>query len=187
MKGWIVMLAGLLSLRPMHGLAAEHGTGADGKPLLDVVVRTLNGKQEVNLAQTYHGKVILIVNTASKCGFTPQYDGLEKLYAEYKDRGLVVLGFPSNDFANQEPGTEKQIQEFCRLTYGVKFPMFGKTRVRKSNADPLYRRLGEAAGKYPSWNFHKYLIDRQGRLVASYSSFTKPLSKRLVRRIESLL
>jgi len=181
------MLAGLLSLRPMHGLAADNRTGADGKPLLDVVVRTLNGKQQVNLAQAYHGKVILIVNTASKCGFTPQYDGLEQLYADYKDRGLVVLGFPSNDFANQEPGTEQEIQEFCRLTYGVKFPMFGKTRVRKANADPLYRRLGEAAGKYPSWNFHKYLIDRQGRLVASYSSFTKPLSKKLVRRIESLL
>jgi glutathione peroxidase len=186
MKSVWWLLTGLLSLRSVDGLAADRQR-VDGRPLLDVVVRTLNGQEQVNLAQSYTGKVILIVNTASKCGFTPQYDGLEKLYADYKDRGLVVLGFPSNDFANQEPGTEQAIQDFCRLTYGVKFPMFGKTRVRKQDADPLYRRLGEAAGEYPSWNFHKYLIDRQGRLVASYSSFTKPLGKKLIRRIESLL
>lgn len=187
-KGLLAMLADLLSLRPEQGPAnGRSGDGVDAKPLLDVVVRRLNGKQEENLAQAYRGKVILIVNTASQCGFTPQYAGLDKLYATYKDRGLVVLGFPSNDFANQEPGTENEIQAFCRLSYGVKFPMFAKTRVLKRNADPLYRRLGQAAGKYPRWNFHKYLISRQGQLVASYSSFTRPLSKKLIRRIESLL
>jgi len=187
MKNLLMFLMGLLALRPGNLIATESQRTTDGKPLLDVVVRTLNGKEMVNLYKAYQGKVVLIVNTASKCGFTPQYDGLEKLYAKYKDRGLVVLGFPSNDFANQEPGSEKEIQQFCRLTYGVKFPMFAKTQVRKQNADPLYRRLGEAAGKYPSWNFHKYLIDRDGKLVASFSSFTRPDSKKLINSIESLL
>lgn len=187
MKTLVLFLLGLLSLRPGSSVAADNQVTPDGKPLLDVVVRTLNGTEEVNLHARYHGKVILIVNTASKCGFTPQYDGLEKLYAAYKDRGLVVLGFPSNDFGHQEPGTEQQIQNFCRLTYGVQFPMFAKTRVRKVNADPLYERLGTIAGEYPTWNFHKYLINREGRLVASYSSFTKPDSDRLVSQIESML
>jgi glutathione peroxidase len=187
MKSLLLFLVGLLAMRPGSAVATDNQTTSDGKPLLDVVVRTLNGKQEVNLNTAYHGKVVLIVNTASKCGFTPQYDGLEKLYADYQARGLVVLGFPSNDFANQEPGTEKEIQDFCRLTYGVKFPMFAKTRVIKPYADPLYRRLGEAAGEYPAWNFHKYLINRDGKLVASYSSFTKPDSKKLIDQINSLL
>ncbi|MBI1424990.1 MAG: glutathione peroxidase [Gammaproteobacteria bacterium] len=187
MKSLFLIAVGLLILGPRTAVAAEVEKHAEDKALLDVVVRTLNGKQEVNLNSAYHGKVVLIVNTASKCGFTYQYDGLEKLYARYKDRGLVVLGFPSNDFANQEPGTEKQIQDFCRLTYGVQFPMFAKTRVIKPYADPLYQRLAEAAGEYPAWNFHKYLINRDGRLVASYSSSTKPESKKLVEKIESLL
>jgi glutathione peroxidase len=187
MRSLMLFLVGLLALRPGSAVATENQKTVDGKPLLDVMVRTLNGKQEVNLNTAYHGKVVLIVNTASKCGFTPQYDGLEKLYADYQARGLVVLGFPSNDFANQEPGTEKEIQDFCRLTYGVKFPMFAKTRVLKQNADPLYQRLGQAAGEYPAWNFHKYLINREGKLVASYSSFTKPESDKLIKQIESLL
>jgi len=150
-------------------------------------VRSLNENKIVNLCHTYKNKVVLIVNTASKCAFTPQYEGLETLYAKYKDKGFVVLGFPSNDFANQEPGTEKQIQSFCRLTYGVQFPMFHKTRVRKNNADPLYKKLGDAANEYPAWNFHKYLIDRKGNLVNSYKSSITPLSHDLVNQIESLL
>jgi glutathione peroxidase len=156
-------------------------------PLLDATVRTLNGDEEVHMCEAYRGKVVLIVNTASKCGFTPQYEGLEALYANYEDRGLVVLGFPSNDFGNQEPGSEKQIQTFCRLTYGVRFPMFAKSRVRKKDADPLFRKLGEAAGEYPAWNFHKYLLDRNGDLVASYPSATRPSSPDLVEKIEELL
>lgn len=187
MRSLFLYVAGLLALRPGTVVAADKSQTRDGRPLLDVVVRSLNDPRQVNLGQAYHGKVILIVNTASKCGFTPQYDGLEKLYARYRERGLVVLGFPSNDFANQEPGSEKEIQKFCRLTHGVKFPLFTKTRVRKHNADPLYQRLGQAAGEYPAWNFHKYLIDRDGKLVGSYSSFTKPDSKKLIARIESLL
>lgn len=187
MKTILMLLTALLTFRSGEVVASGKVETVDGKPLLDVEVKTLNDHKVVNLAKAYQGKVVLIVNTASKCGFTPQYDGLEKLYATYKDRGLVVLGFPSNDFANQEPGDEKSIQQFCRLTYGVKFPMFAKTRVRKQAADPLYQRLGKAAGVYPKWNFYKYLIDRNGQLVASYSSFTKPESSKLIEKIESLL
>ncbi len=154
---------------------------------LNFSVRSLNDDQQVNLCEAYSGKVVLIVNTASKCAFTSQYEGLEALYETYKDRGLVVLGFPSNDFANQEPGTEAEIKTFCRMTYGVQFPMFAKTRVKKQHADPLYQKLAESAGAWPKWNFHKYLLDRDGELVGSYGSFTKPQSKKLVKKIESLL
>ncbi|MDX1823228.1 MAG: glutathione peroxidase [Thiohalomonadales bacterium] len=163
---------------------AETGNCPD---TLNFTVRTLDGEQQVNLCEAYGGKVVLIVNTASKCAFTSQYEGLEALYKTYKDRGLIVLGFPSNDFANQEPGTEAEIKTFCRMTYGVQFPMFAKTRVRKNNADPLYQKLGETAGSWPKWNFHKYLLDREGQLVGSYGSFTGPQSKKLIRQIESLL
>jgi len=147
---------------------------------LNFTVRTLNQDKQVNLCEAYAGKVVLIVNTASKCAFTSQYEGLEALYGTYKDRGLVVLGFPSNDFASQEPGTEAEIQKFCRMTYGVQFPMFAKARVRKNQADPLYQKLGETAGAWPKWNFHKYLLDREGQLVGSYGSFTGPQSKKLI-------
>lgn len=153
---------------------------------LNVDVRRLGEQEKVNLAEVYSGKVLLIVNTASKCGFTGQYEGLEKLYEQYRHEALVVLGFPSNDFAGQEPGTEQQIQYFCRLTYGVKFPMFEKTRVRKTNASLLYERLGQAAG-YPRWNFHKYLVDSQGRLVGSYGSSVLPQSGILFEHVESLM
>jgi len=156
-------------------------------PALDFTVRALNGGQAVNLCEAYRGKVVLIVNTASKCGYTYQYEGLESLYDRYRDQGLVVLGFPSNDFANQEPGNEAQIQEFCRLTYGVRFPMFAKTRVAREHADPLYRLLGETAGEYPRWNFHKYLIGRDGQLAGSFGSAVEPLGGELRARIESLL
>ena len=158
------------------------------KPVdLDIELRTLNEDRIVNLGEKYRGKVILIVNTASKCAFTGQYEELEALYDKYRADALVVLGFPSNDFANQEPGTEKQIQDFCRTTYGVRFPMFQKSHVTKTNADPLFRELGEAAGEYPRWNFHKYLIDREGNLVGSYGSFTSPASGKLTKKIKSLL
>jgi glutathione peroxidase len=153
---------------------------------LNFEVRTLNDNKVVNLCEEYSGKVIMVVNTASKCGYTYQYEGLEALYAKHKDDGLVILGFPSNDFGGQEPGTEKQIQEFCVNTYAVKFPMFQKTRVKKQNADPLYKKLGDQAG-YPGWNFHKYLIDRKGNLVESFRSSVKPESEKLVSRVESLL
>lgn len=154
---------------------------------LDFHMRTLAGKQPQHLCELFRDKVVLVVNTASKCAFTSQYEGLEALYSGYRDRGLVVAGFPSNDFAGQEPGTEKQIQEFCRLTYGVQFPMFEKTRVRGPQADPFYRHLLAVTGVAPRWNFHKYLIGRDGRVVASFDSATRPDDPQLVRAIEELL
>ena len=155
--------------------------------LLDQDFRRLASTEEVNLCESYHDKVVLIVNTASKCGNTPQYDGLEQLYDEYGRDGLVVLGFPSNDFLGQEPGTEAQIEEFCRLTYGVKFPMFEKTTVKKDNAHPLFVALADASGSYPKWNFHKYLIGRDGMLVSDYSPRTQPYDDDLVAAIEQAL
>ncbi|MGF1547330.1 MAG: glutathione peroxidase [Thiotrichales bacterium] len=156
--------------------------------MLDHTVKTLIGEQRERLCETYANKVILVVNTASKCAFTNQYEGLEKLYDEYRARGFVVLGFPSNDFGNQEPGTEAQIEAFCRLTYGVEFPMFTKTRVAKGEADPLYQGLAKAAnGDYPQWNFHKYLIDRSGQLIGSFPSRTDPYDPQLVSAIEQAL
>jgi glutathione peroxidase len=156
-------------------------------PTLDPELRPLTGEEPVRLCDVYGGRVVLVVNTASKCAFTPQYEGLEALYERYRARGLVVLGFPSNDFGAQEPGSEKQIQEFCRLTYGVRFPMFEKTHAAEGRADPLYRRLAGLAGEYPRWNFHKYLLDREGRLAGSFPSAVRPDSPELVRAIEDLL
>lgn len=134
----------------------------------------------------YSGKVALVVNTASYCGFTPQYKGLEALYGKYKDRGLVVLGFPSNDFS-QESGSNKDIAEFCESTFGVKFPMFGKSSVRGRDANPLFRQLAEKTGRQPLWNFHKYLIGRDGAVIASYTSLTDPTDRTLLRDIEKQL
>jgi glutathione peroxidase len=139
-----------------------------------------------NLCQ-YQGKVILVVNTASYCGFTGQYDGLEKLFAQYKDKGFVVLGFPSNDFGKQEPGSNKEIADFCHNTYGVKFPMFAKTSVSGNDANPLFKLLIEKTNTKPRWNFYKYLIDRQGNVVEAYSSMTSPSSKTMTAQIEKLL
>lgn len=175
----------MLTLLTIFGFGPVHSEPQ--RDLLDLDVRPLGGQEMVNLKQAYRGKVVLIVNTASKCAFTGQYEGLEALYAKYRDRGLIVLGFPSNDFGGQEPGTEAQIKDFCRLTYSVKFPMFAKTQVKKGKADPLFEALGEAAGRYPRWNFHKYLIGRDGRLVDNYLSFTSPRSRTIVSAVEELL
>ncbi len=155
--------------------------------LLDQNFRRLASTEEVNLCEAYSGKVVLVVNTASKCGNTPQYDGLEKLYEEYGDEGLVVLGFPSNDFFGQEPGAEKEIQEFCRLTYGVKFPMFEKTSVKKKDAHPFFVALANSSGTYPKWNFHKYLIGRNGDLITNFSPRTQPYDANLIESIEKAL
>jgi glutathione peroxidase len=135
----------------------------------------------------YQGKVVLVVNTASKCGYTHQYEGLEALYRKYRDRGLVVLGFPSDDFGGQEPGSNKEIAEFCRTVYGVQFPMFEKTSVTRLDANPLYGELAAKTGQKPRWNFHKYLLDRSGTRVASFGSSVEPGSSELVTRIERLL
>ncbi|HDS0922182.1 TPA: glutathione peroxidase [Stenotrophomonas maltophilia] len=160
------------------------GGTAHAADLLDLNYRPLAGKTEVNLEKQYGGKVLLVVNTASKCGFTPQYEALEGLQTKYAARGFSVLGFPSNDFKGQEPGSEAQIQEFCTLTYGVKFPMFQKVQVTGAEATPLYQRLTAATGVAPGWNFHKYLLSRDGRVVAQFPSKIKPDDPALVAAIE---
>jgi glutathione peroxidase len=160
---------------------------ANAADLLDQDFRVLAGDDVVNLGASYSGKVILVVNTASKCGNTPQYEGLETLYQEYGDDGLVVLGFPSNDFMGQEPGTEEEIQDFCRLTYSVKFPMFEKVVVKGDDAHPFYVQLAETSGTYPTWNFHKYLIGRDGELIAEFSPRTQPDDPNLLDSIKTAL
>jgi glutathione peroxidase len=132
----------------------------------------------------YAGKVVLVVNTASECGYTPQYDGLEALYRKYKARGLVVLGFPMNDFGGQEPGSNKEISAFCVNQYAIDFPMFSKTSL---GTNPLYAELSKATGQSPKWNFHKYLVDRGGRRVQSFASAVEPSDPKLVTAIEKLL
>jgi len=174
-------IAGLLML-----MVATAAWSSDGS-LLDQDFRRLASDEVVNLQAAYGGKVVLVVNTASRCGNTPQYEGLEKLYEQYGEQGLVVLGFPSNDFFGQEPGSEEEIQEFCRLTYGVRFPMFEKVSVKEGEAHPFYQQLAAAAGTYPTWNFHKYLIGRDGKLIAEFSPRTQPSDKKLVGEIEKAL
>lgn len=160
---------------------------AAGGTLLDQSYRPLAGKTPVNLATTYRGQVLLVVNTASKCGFTPQFEALEGLHARFKARDFAVLGFPSGDFMSQEYTDEKQIQAFCTLTYGVKFPMFQKVHVTGDNATPFYKALAKASGESPKWNFHKYLIGRDGKVVASFGSRTKPDAPEVIAAIEKAL
>lgn len=155
--------------------------------LLNQDFRKLASEEEVNLCEAYEGQVVLVVNTASKCGNTPQYDGLEAMYEKYGPDGLVVLGFPSNDFLGQEPGTEEEIEEFCRLTYGVQFPMFEKTTVKGDGAHPFFVALADASGTYPTWNFHKFLIGRDGKLISEFSPRTKPENDKLVAAVEQAL
>ena len=139
-----------------------------------------------NLCQ-YAGKVILVVNTASYCGFTKQYEGLETLHSRYQDKGLVVLGFPSNDFGEQEPGSAKEIADFCYNTYGVKFPMMAKSVVSGPKRNVFYAALATATKTTPTWNFHKYLINRQGQVLAHYPRKVRPESAELVGAIEKAL
>lgn len=154
--------------------------------LLNHTFPRLQDEAPQNLCQ-YQGKVILAVNTASFCGFTSQYEGLEKIYAKYKEKGFVVLGFPSNDFGQQEPGSNKEIADFCKNTYDVKFPMFAKSSVSGSNPNPFFKMLIAKTGTTPKWNFYKYLIDRNGNVVDSFGSITKPTSSSITDQIQKLL
>lgn len=174
-------------LLPSAASAQASAEGAPGcPPLLDHSLRPLGESEPVSLCD-YAGQVVMLVNTASRCAFTPQYEALEQLYRDYRDRGVVVLGFPSNDFGNQEPGSEAEIKSFCELTYEVGFPMFEKTRAARGQADPLYQGLAEAAGSYPSWNFHKYVLGRDGALAGQFGSRVSPADPRVLALIESLL
>lgn len=154
--------------------------------LLSFMKRKLNSNEVVNMCDAYKGKTILFVNTASYCGFTKQFTGLEALYQKYQDKGLVVLGFPSHDF-NQEAKSEVKTGEICQLTYGVKFPMFEPISVKGDNVDPLYRMLAKKTGEVPSWNFNKYLMDKNGQVMSHYGSRVKPFDKELVKDIETAL
>jgi glutathione peroxidase len=154
-------------------------------PLLDHTLPSLTD-QATSLCQ-YQGKVLLVVNTASECGYTPQYAGLEALYRRYREKGLIVLGFPANDFGGQEPGSNKEIASFCEINYGVSFPMFAKSQVRSDKANPFYAALGVKTGERPQWNFHKYLIDRSGREVMSFGTRVTPDDRKLVGAIERMI
>lgn len=169
-------------------LGAACAQAADCPALLDRHIPRLQDEKPQHLCQ-YAGRVIVVVNTASFCGFTGQYKGLEALYDRYRERGLVVLGFPSNDFS-QEPGDNKAIAEFCENTYGVKFPMFVKTRVADAagaQKDPFYAELKRLTGEAPRWNFHKYVIARDGKTVQSYGTMTSPDNRNFVKNLEKLL
>lgn len=154
----------------------------------DVEFNALIGEDTIRLSD-YKDTVILVVNTASKCGFTGQYDGLETLYQTYKDQGFVVVGVPSNDFAKQEPGNADDIARFCKINYGVTFPMTEKNKVKGADAHPFYlwARNTLGTGSSPKWNFHKYLIGRDGKLIDYYFSTTKPMSKKVMAAIEKAL
>jgi len=170
-------------------VAATHAAAtvapASCPPILQHTFPRLQDEKPQALCQ-YAGKVLLVVNTASFCGFTPQYKGLEALDSKYRLRGLVVLGFPSNDFA-QETGSNKEIADFCESTFGVKFPMFAKSSVRGAEANALFKELAQTSGTSPKWNFYKYLISREGKVVASYSSLTSPDDRAFVRELEKQL
>ena len=175
------MVAGGWTVAP-----AARAAAADTCPALwQRQLPRLQDEKPQNLCQ-YAGKVVLVVNTASFCGFTSQYKSLETLYSRYQGQGLVVLGFPSNDFS-QEPGDNKAVADFCENTFGVKFPMFAKTRVSAAPVEPLFTELRQRTGQAPAWNFHKYLIARDGKTVQSFGSDTDPLDVRFVSSVERLL
>ena len=171
---------------PAQAQTVASTAGAACPALLQQTFPRLQDEKPQSLCQ-YSGKVLLVVNTASYCGYTPQYEGLEALYAKYSAKGLVVLGFPTNDFGKQEPGDAKQIADFCFNTYGVKFPMFSKTTVKGASANPFIAQLAKTTGTAPAWNFHKYLIDRQGNPVSAYNSDVTPSNVQLVSSIEKAL
>ena len=157
--------------------------------IYDFTATSITG-QETSLEQ-YRGKAILVVNTASKCGFTPQYQGLEKLYEDYGDKGLVVLGFPCDQFGHQEPGTESDIEQFCELNYGVKFPMFAKVDVNGDDAHPLFTWLRKVksgpVGSRIKWNFTKFLVDKKGNVINRFESAVTPQAAELVKAVEAAL
>lgn len=154
--------------------------------VLDHAFKPLMANEPQRMCQ-FAGQVVLVVNTASQCALTPQYEGLERLHERYRDQGLAIVAFPSNDFGAQEPGSGKQIAEFCETTYGVTFPLHEKTSVVGAQAHPLYRQLAEQTGQPPRWNFHKYVIDRSGATVTAFASGVEPDDPALLEKIEALL
>lgn len=176
-----MMFVGLF-LAGMTASAAANQCGA----ILGNSMQQLRTRESVDLCENFKGKTLLIVNTASKCGFTPQFEGLEALHQKYRDKGLVVLGFPSDDFAQEYDDAEKTA-EVCYLTYGVEFPMFSSTSVRGAKANPVFKALIAKTGEAPSWNFNKYLVSADEKKVLHFGSRTKPDDKKFIAELESLL
>ncbi len=193
MKTFLIIGAVLLILAAGGGLYYRSvfagGVQEPAQPsqgsLWDFQIRNLAG--EATDLSAYEGKVALVVNTASKCGFTPQYKGLQALYEKYRDRGLVVLGFPSNDFRQQEPGTADEIRKFCTVNYGVTFPLMAKVKVTGPEKCAVYKFLTAGGLKEPTWNFTKYLVGRDGKVIARYAPKAKPDDKGLLEAIEKAL
>ena len=177
---------GILLAADDSALPVQSTEYTDCQPILSHRIRPLMGPDERPLCDGHAGNVLLVVNTASKCGFTPQFKALETLHQRYKDRGFEVLGFPSDDF-RQELDSEQAVAEFCELNYGVSFPMFQKIHVTAGNPHPFYQDLATASGTYPRWNFNKYLIDRQGRVIAHFDSSEQPLGQTMIQAVEGLL
>jgi len=170
------------------GLAEPEQSAPPSPDVLDFTMDRLDGTPED--LNVYRGKVVMIVNTASLCGLTPQYEGLQALYEKHRDDGFVILGFPANNFGGQEPGTDEEIAEFCSKNYDVAFPMFSKISVKGEDQHPLYERLTgqpEPIGGPVTWNFQKYLIDRTGKVVTKFGPRTTPMDADLTARIEALL
>lgn len=206
-RGWLAAMtlalgAAVAAGQAQPGAEDEHQTSApankeavvdthadDATAVLGFTMKTIDGESQL-LEEHYAGKVVLMVNVASRCGLTPQYEGLEALFERYKDRGLVILGFPANNFGGQEPGTDKEIKAFCTDKYEVSFPMFSKISVLPKDQHPLYTKLAKAMkaqGGAPSWNFTKYLIDRSGHVQQRFDPRTKPDDPKLIQAVESML
>lgn len=178
----------LASIGWCAGMSMAIADGNSACPaLLDYQFKRLTADVTERLCESHPGKLILVVNTASQCGYTYQYAGLEHLYDEFKDQGLVVIGFPSNDFGGQEPGSEREIEQFCRDKYSIRFPLYEKIHAARGQAHPFIAAIARQAGQYPRWNFHKYLIDRSGNVVGSWPSRTEPQAPEIVSRISKYL
>lgn len=173
----LLLVAGLLP--------AARAAGNECPAYLSEDVRVLRSSERINLCRSFAGKPLLIVNTASRCGYTPQFEGLEALHQRYKDRGLVIVGVPSNDFRQAAPD-EETAAKICYVNYGVTFTMLSQQKVRGPEAHPMFRELGRRAGE-PSWNFNKYLVDRNGNVVSRFESSVEPMSERMRAAVESVL
>jgi glutathione peroxidase len=157
------------------------------KTFFDFKINSING-EELDLS-SFKGKTILLVNVASKCGFTNQYDDLQKIYDDFRDKGLIVIGIPTNQFGGQEPGSEKEIKNFCETNFNITFPMTSKYEVKGANAHPIYIWAKDTFGKstVPKWNFHKILINKNGEIVDTFASFTGPMSKKIINKLDQIL